>query len=140
MRTIAFILLAAGLCLGARNSTVDLLTRLRDDTKRAAAIPEIKEKDRKTIDKAIQKLDKNIDAAAQGKATNSGDIRKALDEIGKVGKTAFKEEDRKAVYDDMAAVRDKKLDKEKASKQPKNMPRQRTSPFPNPNPRRTGRY
>ena len=138
MKTIAFILLTAGLCLGAKNTSADLLTRLRDDAKRAASVPEIKDKDRKTIDKAIQKLDKNIDAASQGKATNAGDIRKALGDIGKVAKQSFNEEDRKVVYSDMAAIRDRKLDKEKATKQPRNnMPRQRTSPFPNA--RRPGR-
>jgi hypothetical protein len=135
------ILLTAGICLGApkKGSTADLLSKLRDDTKRAAAIPELKDKDKKTVDKAVAKLDKEIDAASQGKKTNPSDIRKALDDIGKVAKSSFKEDDRRSVYDDMAAIRDKKLDQEKPVKKNPNQ-NSRNSPFPNPNSRNPNRY
>jgi hypothetical protein len=135
MRTLGILLAVAGLCFGApkKGSTSDLLTKLRDDTKRAAAIPEIKDKDRKTIDKAVAKLDKQIDAAEQGKKVSAGDVRKSMDDIGKVAKTTFKEDDRKVVYDDMAAIRDKKIDQDKPVKNPNNQRRNtNTNPFPNP--------
>ena len=79
---------------------------------------EMQDKDRKKLTKAIEKLDKNLDARAQGKALNAGDIRKALDEIGSVSKS-FKEEDKNTVYEDMRNIRDQRLDQDKKTAQKK---------------------
>ena len=132
MKNILIILCSLSLCFGAApqkksgsggGNPTTLLTRLRDDTKRAMGNIEMQDKDRKKLTKAIEKLDKNLDARAQGKALNAGDIRKALDEIGSVSKS-FKEDDKNTVYEDMRNIRDQRLDQDKKTAQ-KRLPSQK---------------
>jgi hypothetical protein len=138
MKTVLFLLLSACLCFGADKKAgtnpTTLITRLRDDVKQAMTGPEVKDKDKQKLTKAIAKLDKNLDARAQGKPLNNGDIHKALDDIGSVSKS-FREEDKNTVYEDMRNIRDKNLDKVKEKK----IPQQRRTTISGPripNPRR----
>jgi TolA-binding protein len=121
MRTILVALLSASLCLAAAQtakkksggpSPTALLMQLQSDVRTAMSHTELKEKDRKKLEKAIDKLQKQIDLRQQGKRMDPGDIRSAVDDISSVAKH-FPEDDQRAVVRSINEIRDRKLDVER---------------------------
>lgn len=157
MRTILVALLGGVLCFGAaqpKKSTsgvnpTKLLAQLQSDVRTAMANALLKDKDKKKLEKAIDKLQKQIDLRSQGKRMDPGDIRSALDDISSVAKN-FKEDDQRAVARSINEIRDRKLDQERETQARKQVNQKQTDPFgrnprnprnpnvynPNPTPRR----
>lgn len=152
MRTILVALLGGALCFGAtqpKKSTggtnpTKLLAQLQSDVRTAMANALLKDKDQKKLEKAIDKLQKQIDLRSQGKRMDPGAIRSAVDDISSVAKN-FKEDDQRAVVRTINEIRDRKLDQDTQARK-QTIPKQ-NDPFgrnprnpniynPNPNPRR----
>jgi|GEM_PF-3768668 len=137
MRLCVALLLSVGLVAApaqtkkksAGGNPANLLMQLQNSVRTAMYNTELKEKDKKKVEKALDRLQKQIDARSQGKRLDPGEIRKAVDDIASVTKQ-FREEDQRAIVAAINEIRDRKLDAEK-ERQPKN---QRLDPYPR-NPR-----